>query len=424
MSSDWPSKLRRLQQNLGSSEEQPLTQEQLAGQLGITSRTLLDFMKGVREPTGPVARLIEILLAENRPTEPRLSLVVIDNDFVDDLPMANGQDPVDAIVKMHSHDIRNNEFIYVSALPAHAKWVMEGLMGRGIRPHFFGWPAEVDTPEARACYFTATTVWLAAQAVERDLTRVTLVADPKKFWPIALALTENAKVKVAFVGQALTDKDQNLKGFLDGIRIEVEDPAGRRFGFVSALQERTRPDGVKEIPWGWITPGSKGPNGERKPDDARDLFFSFNHMKKDRSGNPEMRIQDLAPGDFVSFSLGMNHKGPCAIDVALVQRASGAPPLEERPISTRGTGATTDEEEVLVDIIKEAVPVCADKEGWALLADVGSRISVLYPDYKERVAGAGVRRIGELARRHAEVFEVSDHGAGTRHRAACVRLKT
>ena len=75
----WDKKLKRLQENLD------LTSDGLASALGITTRTLSDFMKsaaeGGREPTGPVQRLIDLLSGEldsqGAGKKPQLNLVII-----------------------------------------------------------------------------------------------------------------------------------------------------------------------------------------------------------------------------------------------------------------------------------------------------------------------------------------------------------
>ena len=56
-------------------------------------------------------------------------------------------------------------------------------------------------------------------------------------------------------------------------------------------------------------------------DDSPALFFSYNDMRKTSDGHDERAIGELFTGDQVSYRLGMNYRGPQAIDVVLVNRA-------------------------------------------------------------------------------------------------------
>lgn len=416
---NWHQKLRRLQENLG------LTAEGLAGTLGITTRTLADFLKpvdeGGREPTGPVQRLIDLLSGEldsqGLVKKPQLNLVVIHGDF----RVPTGQDRVGAIVDMHAAagTQRNNEFHYITVEPERdARWAVEGLARRRIQPHFFACDPGLDTQQARDCYFTATTVWLATQAMRRDLAHITLAADAKKFWPLAKELKELAEVEVTFVREA--KQDPEIDSLLRDIQIGVADPSGRKFGYVTALKRGADPK--SEISYGFIAPRQKGQE-VTEPVERAPLFFSYNHMRKDTNGSPEIAIAQLIEGDYVSFSIGMNNKGPCATDVALVERAPNAPPLATPPAYPKSNRRNMPEETELVEIVKDAVTVCADEDGWALSAAVGSRISVLYPNFAERLQASAHPKISTLARAHPELFELSAGGPPTRHAAACMKLK-
>jgi hypothetical protein len=418
----WDQKLKRLRDTLG------LNADALASTLGITTRTLSDFMKGPgeggREPTGPVQRLIDLLSGELESQglvkTPQLNLVVIHGEF----RVAADQDPVSAVVEMHAAGgtQRNNEFHYITVQPKKdAKWLLEGL-GRGrIQPHFF--PPDdfaMDSDSARDCYFTATTMWLVAQAMRRDLAHVTLAADAKKFWPLAREIKELAEVEVTFVREATRGGDLGVDSLLKNLGITVADPAGRKFGFVTALKTSKGP-GAK-IDFGFITPGQKGSKGE-EVSEGSPIFFSFNHMRKDLTGTREIEIHQLLIGDYVSYNIGMNNQGPCATDVALVDRKPDAPVLSNVIVQPFETGRTGLQDKELLDIVRDAVTVCADGDGWALLSTVGSRISILDPNFAERLnAVRGDKRISSLVRAHPELFEVST-GPGTRYSAACVRLK-
>jgi hypothetical protein len=422
---NWDAKLKRLQDKL------EVNADGLAGTLGITTRTLADFMKpledGGREPTGPVQKLISLLLEEldspDIAKKPRLNLVVIHGDF----RVPDGVNVVDAILDMHSEGGRQaqgltaksagrsagvNEFHYVTVEPERdAKWAIEGLTRRRIQPHFYSKDVGLDSEQARDIYFTTTAVWLAAQAMRRDLAHITLAADAKKFWPLARELAALADVDVTFVREAGVQND-DLEKQLQAMGIAVADPAGRKLGYVTHLAND----------YGFIAEGTK--SKDQAVVIGSPLFFSWNHMRKDRYGVPEIEIGALVEGDYVSFSVGMNYKGPCATDVVLVERAPGAPSIEKFSAVKGGSRRSGANESELVEIVKDAVTVCADEDGWALSADVGSRIKVLHADFTDRLkASAGFQKISDLARANEETFEVSHKGEGTRYSASCMRLR-
>jgi hypothetical protein len=413
----WNTKLQRLKESL---REGGVTAEELAATLGITTRTLADFMKpvaqGGREPTGPVQRLIDLLLAEVEAPdarEPKLTLVIIHEDF----QLSGNIDPVDAITAMHSIGGRNNEFHFISLTSneKRTKWAMEGLSRRRVQPHFFVAEGELNSAEARDCYFSATSVWLATQALNRDLAHITLAADPKRFWPLARELKELAEVDVTIVLDPQTAEDARLTELLREIGLGVADPVGRKFGRISNLKH----DPTGKVSFGFVQPGRRA-GADFKPEGAP-LFFSWNHMRRDRSGKPELEIAELHPGDEVSFTLGMNHRGLCAVDVALINRS--AEPLPE-PSRAASETAKSPQFAELRELLKDAVAVCANKEGWALLSDVGSRLKILHPDFVTRIQTLGFQRIANFAEADAENFQYAAKGGeGTGFSAACVKLK-
>lgn len=412
----WDQKLKRLQENLG------VTAEGLAGALGITTRTLADFLKpGGREPTGPVQRLIDLLLGEmdsqDLARKPKLNLVIIHGDF----RVAGGldPDPVDAIVNMHSAGGRNNEFHYITVAPKRdAKWAIEGLSRRRIQPHFFSCEDALNTQEAQDCYFTATSMWLATQAMRRDLAHITLAADAKKYWPLAKELRELAEVDVTMVLEGAVDSDANQESLLKGIGIGVADLAGRKFGSISSL----RRDAAGKISYGFIAPERADATG-KVASIGSPLFFSWNHMLKDKNGVFDQEIGDLVEGDKVSFGMGMNYQGPCAINVALVGRPNGVSLPDSVSAKASVPRRAKSEELELLEIIKDAVTVCADEDGWALSANVGSRASVLVPNFRGRLQAVGYQKISGFAAAYPSIFEIAADGQDTRYSAACMRLK-
>lgn len=414
MTVSWDEKLKKLQDSL------KLSADGLASALGITTRTLSDFMKpvseGGREPTGPVQRLVDLLSGEldsqSVGKKPQLNLVVIHGDF----RVPPEKDAVSMIIDMHAAagSQINNEFHYVTVEPERdKKWALEGLMKRRIQPHFFVSDHGLNNQEARDCYFTATTVWLSAQAMRRDLAHITLAADPVKFWPLAKELRELAEVDVTFVRETSLKQDSEIFRLLESIGINIVDPSGRKFGTISSLKFSAE----GKVSFGFIEP-------EEPEQTGPSLFFSWNHMRKDKSGNPEMEIDQLIVGDRVSFGVGMNNKGACATEVVLVKRAENGEkiisPLST-PVQPRSNRA---EEADLIDVLRDAVIVCADKDGWALLSDVGTRVNV-QSDFRARLSAikpAGTK-IGDFCGAHPDIFEYHPHGIGSKEASARVRLK-
>lgn len=78
----------------------------------------------------------------------------------------------------------------------------------------------------------------------------------------------------------------------------------------------------------------------------------------------------------------------------------------------------------MIEIIKATVSVSTDEDGWVLAVNVGSRISVLHPNFKERLQAAGysLPKIAPIASAHPDIFEIAD-GVGERYSATCMRLK-
>jgi cold shock CspA family protein len=403
----WAERLKRLQGKLN------LTPDGFASELRITTRTLADFMKseadGGRDPTGPVQRLVELLSGEEVLSKPKLNLVVIHDEFK--VPGSNNA--VDTIVEMHAAAGKqfDNEYHYVAKEPErNAKLMHDSLVkSHQMRSHFFPRDSFV-TEAAMDCYFTATTVWLATQAMRRDLAHITLAADVNKFWPLARELRQLAEVKVTFVQQAESTQSESLISLLQQLDISIADPSGRKFGFISSLKSTADPKG--KIDYGFITPGKKVQNG-KPTEDGAPLFFSFNHMRKDKNDEFQIEINKLNIGDYVSFSIGMNYKGASATDVVLVERTESSP------------NPTQSDKAEMLDIYRDAVTDCADKKGWALSADVGSRMKVLSSNYKDRLKtiDSSYTTLQLFGNSYKDTFEYSSDNDQTGHSAACVRIK-
>jgi len=422
----WDNKLKRLQENLD------LNTEKLANTLGITTRTLADFMKG-KEPTTPIQKLIDLLLGEvdsEVVKKPQLNLVIIHCDF-----RVHGQDAVSTVFNMHAAagTQHNNEFHYVTVDPGRdTKWAFEGLKKYRIQPRFFVCEdGLLNTQEARDCFFTTTTVWLVTQAMRRDLAHITIAANAMKFWPLAKEFKELAGVPVTFVRETVSNPEE-AKNMEDAMTIlkkmgfSIADPSGRKFGVVHSLKSKVK-DG--KIDFGWITPGQQSSAGVFTPEGAqegKEIFFSYNHMRKGQNDSPEIEISELVENDYVSYSVGMNNKGACATDVALVTRAPNAPQLTKPAITSATAGlprrnSNVTEENELLEILKDAIVVCANEDGWALSSEVGSRVSVLHSNFKDRLLPLSYTKIAQFAQAHQNIIE-SSIGAG-KLKAACMRLK-
>lgn len=420
----WDLKLKRLQDSLS------LTMEGLAGNLGITPRTLSDFMKpsseGGREPAGPVQRLIDLLLGEIESQglvkRSLLNLVIIHGDF----RFSDAEKSViGMLLKLHSSSVaqRNNEFHYIATKEDHIPKVFEDIKRGRVQLHIFSESdQDLDTNDARDCYFTTTATWLITQAMERNLAHITFAADAMKFWPLAKELKELAGVDVTFIRETLPIADntkfEKLEKKLEkDFKIGVLNPSsGRRFGRILTLKALPSKPGIS---FGYIRLDRKEFQDEDIPSDT--IFFSWNHMKKDRTGNAEMDISNLEVDDYVSFSIGMNNKGVCATDVALVERASSVVSTSIATSMGMTSTGTSQEENELTEMIKDAISVCAGENGWALQSAIGSRMSIQHPHYKEILPG--FTTIKQFALTHTSVFEYSHNGDETQYSAACLRVK-
>lgn len=422
----WDSKLKRLQDSLS------LTMEGLAGNLGITPRTLSDFMKpaneGGREPAGPVQRLIDLLLGEIESQglvkRSLLNLVIIHGDF----RFSDAERSViGMLLKLHSSSVaqRNNEFHYIATKRDHiGTEVFEDIKRGRVQLHVFSESdSDLNTDSAsdsaRDCYFTTTATWLITQAMGRNLAHITIAADAMKFWPLAKELKELAGVDVTFIRETLSIVDnanfEKLERKLEkDFKICVLNPSsGRRFGRILTLKALPSKPGIS---FGYIKLDRKDAQDDDIPGDT--IFFSWNHMKKDRTGNAEMDISALQVDDYVSFSIGMNNKGICAIDVALVERAPSVVSTSAATSLKATNVGVSQKENELIDILKDAISVCAGENGWGLLSAVGSRISIQHPEFLKECGYATIKKFAEA---HKAVFVYSHTGDGTQYSAACLR---
>jgi cold shock CspA family protein len=412
--SKWIVKLQKLQDLHHSSPEK------LATMLGITTRTLSDFMKpveeGGREPTKPIQLLIDHLLGESGGSKPGLNLVLIHSDFriregfsavdsIDFIIDLNVETPrnIESALSMKSEPFRN-EYHYIGAHKSRSNQIvdMSEILGKKkIMPQFLVAEIGVDLDKALDMYFTATAMWLVSQALSQELAHVTIAANINNFWVLAKEIREFANVGVTFVLQHEQEVSDGIIETLEEYKISIISPLGRLEGEVSAIH----PNGS----FGHIT----NPMGKQ-------MFFSWNHMKRGLNGLPELEIHHLKVGDKVYFTIGVNNKGPCATDVAIVKRGGEAEVELNAIISTLNKELTPEEQDLLNTKIADVVGVCADADGRALLADVGSRIKLMHPDASKILYDKGYK-LSDFVKKQYEKYEYEPRGGGAKS-AACIRL--
>lgn len=381
--------------------QQDLTQGTLSEKLGITPRTLSDFMReDGREPTGAVAKLIDFLLGEEADASSSrslLNLVFIHRDYViKEGGKGNPAEVASELSKAVGSGIyweeRNeskfrDEFHYITYAPSgEGGWALEeGLRQRKIQPHFLPGDGKINQA-ALDCYFSATTMAQVARSLDTGIARVVIAANSNKFWSLGYEIKNFANVPVTFVLESHFDESQrqSLKTILEEVGLFSIVVGGRHLGKIVS----------KKQGYGFI----EAENKER-------LFFSWNGLKKGSDGSVEMEFEDLHEQDEVSFDLGENHMGPCAVDVALVKPAKPS----EKSILPSPQKKLSSSEDIpqLKRVIREAIISCADEKGWAKLSAVGGRLEhVLLPGYKQRLDQNGYKSLKDFLHRDM-AFEVT-----------------
>ncbi|MFZ2168932.1 MAG: cold shock domain-containing protein [Methylococcaceae bacterium] len=413
---EWPEKLEDLRKQHDSSAEQ------LADMLGITTRTLSDLMGG-REPTKPIQRLVDNLLNSNllsgERSKPYLNLVLIHSDFkvfkddsdntVDSvitplIALNADASRITAIADSRQSEAFRNEYHYIAAPDDHeASMLYSALMKKKVQPHFLTYEVGADTKKTLDVFFTATAMKLVSKTLSQKLAHVTIAADIEKFWSLGKGIQEDQNVGVTFVRQYGVQESDSLIKSIEQCQI-IDPPLGRCSGIVTSIH----PGG-----FGFI----KDSDDSNKPG----LFFSWNHMRLDENGIPELDIQQLKVGDKVSYTIGVNNKGPCATNVAIVERLDQTR-SESVPITSKKQQLTSAEQDFLKNKLTDAICLCADSDGWALLADVGSRIKLMFPQATENLNSKGYKW-SKLVEEMTEFFEYNSDGRNTNRSAACVRIK-
>lgn len=402
-SSIWREKINQL------LSQQNLTQGTLAEKLGITSRTLSDFMReDGREPSGAVAKLIDFLsgdTTEPTSTRSRLNLVFIHRDYV--IKDGKGGNPAEVASELgkavgsgiyweQPKESRfRDEFHYVTFAPSgESGWALEeGLRQRKIQPHFLPGVGQDDS-SALDCYFSATTIAQVARSLDAGVARVVIAADPTKFWPLGYEIKNFANVPVTFVLESYSEEPQrqSARAILDEAGLFSIVVGGRHLGKIT----------MKRQGYGFI----ETENGER-------LFFSWNSLMRGSDGTAEIEFEALHEGDEVSFDLGENHMGPCAVSVALISPAKANIATNLAATSKKLSVADGVQQltvQQLTQSTQDAIISCANEQGWAKLSAVGGRLeNVLAPGYKQRLEKLGHKTLKDFLKANPQ-FEVT--GAG------------
>ena len=427
MEKTWPDKLEELKKQHNSSYEQ------LADMLGISTRTLADLMKPkpvaedgrLSEPTKPIQRLVNHLLSSEL-SRPGLNLVLIHSDFkvskdafddndvinsvIKPLLALNAEAPrITTIVDTRQPEAFRNEYHYITIPNDKVNTTL--LLKNNILPNYLLAEDEVETEKTLDVFFAVTAMRLVSKTISQNLAHVTIAANIETFWSLGQQIQEIGKevgknIGVTFVRQFGVIESENLRKTIlkDNCQI-IDPPLGRRSGIVSSIH----PGGfgfIKDL----FEPNKSG------------IFFSWNHMKLDENGIPEVDIQQLKVGDKVSYTIGVNNKGPCAANVAIVERHDQTR-LESVSPTLKKQILTTEEQDFLKNKLTDAISICADADGWALLADVGSRIKLMFPQATESLNAKGYKLSLFVKEELTEIFEYSSDGKNTHRTAACIRLK-
>jgi len=179
-----------------------------------------------------------------------------------------------------------------------------------------------------------------------------------RFWPLAAEIKAICDVNPVFVSTGAGRNDVAIEAYLKTIGSAIIPFTGRRKGRIASKKEG----------YGFIDYESD----ESKKSES--LFFSWNDIKKNREGIPEIEFDHLNIGDDIYFSIGSNRQGMCATDITLIssQSESNFNLPNKKPIVSKS---------IPLMQIKEAWGSCQDAEGWSNLADVGGRLKFLIKDF-------------------------------------------
>lgn len=417
--SDWPRTLRELQTDL------QLTQEELANKLGITARTLSDLMKdNARPPTQSVQLLVQRLHDEKGIlSQSRHSVVLIHGSFDIRGYFTPEESAISFIVeRIYGFDKahENIEFHFISYLPKleplFQAVVYESMARMRVTPHLLT-PRIENDPLAEAaldCHFVQVATRIISEAASKGLAHVTLAANPLKIWPLAKWIETEGNGRVTIISDASPREGSDPEG-LDSI-ISMGITA------VPAISL-----GNSQHSTGTVTLVQKGADGgefgfiaiEADPLRAGDtpvqsVFFSWNHVTQKESyrrarGN---RMIPFAAGTRVTFRIGMNYKGLCAIDVTATDNTPITPHAVERrafaptsPAQGQDDANGLDKDAIARVLADVLVDTPKDAEGAVLMSVFGNRMLILRPDIKERLATLGYPRYKEFVGGYTDLFE-------------------
>jgi len=387
---DWKTQIEELKTQLNVRDDG------LAERLGITTRTLLDLKKGLKDPTGPVQQLIKALRATQpggTPSAPAprppVHLVLMHGEF----ELHDGRNKYDAITAIHQHTGGATEYHYLTSPPPtqHVPLILEGLNGRGIQPHFLK-SAEDGSSD---CQFAAVAMWLAAQ---RSLTAVTLAAAPARFGALALTIQQYSRADVFFLHSSATTGDLEACHGLASEGVMTANVNGRRFGMLrDAKGERAPIPGEPHLEIESLNDG--GQKFMSIPLDPR-LLRTLS------PGVVEFGIDEFEAGDIVSYDVGINEAGLCATDLALVKSAAKDSLIDS--LRARGRRLFSDDNAIhTVRGVRNAIATCAMDDGWANVEFVWSRLSLLAKAGRGWDPGENADKFIGWAQQHRNHFEIS-----------------
>ena len=437
---DWKTRIEAVKVQLN------LKDDALAELLGITTRTLLDLRKGLKDPTGPVQRLLEVYGAQKdsvglgaktslgesdvagisgalgissalgiipsrggagpiRVLRGPLHLVLMHGEF----ELGDGRNKYDAILAMHSAVGRKTEYHYItSPLPnSHSALIVEGLVGRGMTPHFL----KDGDVGSRDCQFSAIAMWLVAQAMGSGLASVTIAASPRRFRALAQTIRQYAQVEVTVAYGHSSGDEAEVCRSLSAEGVMTADVDGRRFGVLVEGQSQR----VFGAPVGTTAEGAETRALEIDSDGNghATIPLEAGQIRRIASGTPEFEYAKLGIGDLVSYSVGISPAGAGAIDVALLKSAASDSLMGNLRVGlARGMRLFTDDNSPeTLRCVREAIATCATKDGWASFEYVWNRLYLLAKAGRGWDPGENGEGLVALAQRHRSAFELDGEGA-------------
>ncbi|MFZ2171712.1 MAG: OST-HTH/LOTUS domain-containing protein [Methylococcaceae bacterium] len=335
-----------------------IEEKELADMLGISPRTLSEFLRpGGRTPTGALEKLIDTLTNDSSSTKARACLSFIHKDFsqsertqekpyiqivVNQIKETFGDSTFDAhfiTTATASENVDNND------------WALEdALKLMGVTSYFLKYLKYADKPANEKPYiqildifFSSTVISVIHKNLYRNIGEIILAADVNKFWPLAAEIKSISGISPKFLSKDSTQNILSIASYLKDIGTDIIPITVRYKGVVR----------YKHEDYCFIEYKDKG--------HSEQIFCSWKEFKTENDYNKRrVDFEELEIEDEVYFSIGSNKQGICAIDAL-------------RGKST--TKTQTKVEKIPIDQIKEAWEYCKNADGWANLADVGSRLT-------------------------------------------------